>query len=134
MTRGASTLAPMGTPSPSTLRSSGPLATAWFVTALVVAPVGFLLFALSERSGDRLLGAVLTGAAGLAGVTAAAVFATGDVARPWSLALSGAFVGLGVVAAGVTLTGTAAFASDALLVALPPIVGGLATAALALRR
>ena len=41
---------------------------------------------------------------------------------------------LGVVAAGVTLTGTAAFVSDALLVALPPIVGGLATAALARRR
>jgi len=117
-----------------TARPSAPLTATWLITALVCGPVGFLLFALSERSGDRLLGAVLTGAAVLAGVTAAAVFATGDVARSWSLTLSGAFVVLGVVAAGVTLTGTAAFVSDALLVALPPIVGGLATAALARRR
>ena len=42
-----------------TARSSGPLATAWLVTALVVAPVGFLLFALSEGSGDRVLGLAL---------------------------------------------------------------------------
>ena len=119
---------------PRTARPSAPLTAAWLITALVCGPVGFLLFALSERSGDRLLGAVLTGAAVLAGVTAAAVFATRDAAPPWSLALSGAFVVLGVVAAGVTLTGTAAFVSDALLVALPPIVGGLATAALAHRR
>jgi hypothetical protein len=117
-----------------TARPSVPLTAAWLITALVCGPVGFLLFALSERSGDRLLGVVLTGAAVLAGVSAAAVFATGDAARPWSLALSGAFVVLGVVAAGVTLTGAAAFVSDALLVALPPIVGGLATAALAGRR
>lgn len=104
------------------------------ITALVCGPVGFLQFALSERSGDRLLGVVLTGAAVLAGVAAAAVFATGDAEGPWSLALSGAFVLLGAIAAAVTLTGTAVFVSDALLVALPPVVGGLATAALARRR
>jgi hypothetical protein len=39
-----------------------------------------------------------------------------------------------VVAAGVALTGTSAFASDAMLVALPPIMGGLASGALAWRR
>ena len=64
-----------------TARPSAPLTATWLITALVCGPVGFLLFALSERSGDRLLGAVLTGAAVLAGVTAAAVFATGDAAR-----------------------------------------------------
>ena len=115
-------------------RTPAPLIAAWLITALVCGPVGFLLFALSERSGDRLLGVVLTGGAVLAGVTAAVLFAKGDVGRAWSLALSGAFVVLGVVAAGVTLTGTAAFASDALLVALPPLVGGLATATFARRR
>ena len=40
-------------------RSSAPLAAAWLVTALVVAPVGFLLFALSEGDGDRALGLAL---------------------------------------------------------------------------
>ena len=57
-----------------TARSSGPLATAWFVTALVVGPVGFLLFALSEGSGDRLLGLLLAAAGVLAGVTGAVVW------------------------------------------------------------
>jgi len=116
-----------------TTRPHAPLIAAWLITALVSGPLGFLLYALSERSSERLLGVVLTGAAVLAGATAASVFATGDAARPWSLLLSGSFVVLGVVAAGVTLTGTAAFVVDALLLGLPPIAGGLATAALAWR-
>ena len=124
----------MTTSAPGTARPYALLVAAWSVTALVVGPLGFLLYALSERSGDRMLGAVLTGAAVLAGVTGAALLATGHTARPWSLALSGALVALGVVAAGVVLTGPAGFVSDALLLGLPPVVGGLVTGALALRR
>ena len=123
----------MNTPTSGTARSDVPLLAAWSITAVITGPVGFLLYALSERTGDRLLGIGLAGAAVLAGSTAAAVFTTGDAARPWSLRLSCTCVALGVVAAGVALTGTA-FASDALLVALPPIVGGLASGALAWRR
>jgi hypothetical protein len=115
-------------------RSSAPLAAAWLVTALVVAPVGFLLFALSEGSGDRVLGLVLAGAGVLAGVTGAAFLATGEVVRPWSLALSGALVVLGLAAVVVVLTDTPAFVEDALLLGLPPLVGGAVTGALALRR
>jgi hypothetical protein len=114
-------------------RPHAPLTAAWSITALVSGWVGFLLYALSERSSDRLLGAVLVGAAVLAAVAAASVLTAGGAARPWSLALSGTFVVLGVVAAVVVLTGTAAFVADALLLGLPPIVGGLATAALAWR-
>ena len=117
-----------------TSRSAKPLAAAWLVTALVVGWVGFLLYALSERSGDRVLGVVLVAAAVLAGGTAAVVAGRGAAARPWSLALSGAFVVLGVVAAAVALTGTASFFADVLLLGLPPIAGGLATGAFALRR
>ena len=124
----------MRTSAARTDRSSGPLATAWFVTALVVAPVGFLLFALSEVSGDRLLGLVLAGAGVLAGVTGAAVLASGEVVRPWSLLLSGGLVVLGVAAAGVALAGTPSFVQDALLLGLPPVVGGAVTGLLVLRR
>ena len=120
-------------PAAATGRSGAPVV-AWSVTALVVGAVGLLLYALSERSGDRLLGIVLTGAGVLAALTGAAVLATGRVARPWSLALSSGLVVLGVVAAGVALTGTASNASDALVLGLPPVVGGLVTAALALSR
>ena len=114
--------------------SSGPLATTWFVTALVVAPVGSLLFALSEISGDRLLGLVVAGAGVLAGVTGAAVLASGEAVRSWSLLMSGALVVVGVVAGGAALTGTPSFVEDALLLGVPPVVGGALTAAIALRR
>lgn len=119
---------------PGTSRSSKPLAAAWLITALAVGPVGFLLYALSERSGDRVLGVVLVAAAVLAGVTAVVVASSGAATRPWSIALSGAFVVLGVVAAAAVLTGTASFLVDALLLGLPPVAGGLVTGALALRR
>jgi 4-amino-4-deoxy-L-arabinose transferase-like glycosyltransferase len=111
-----------------------PLGAAWFLTALVVGPIGFLLFALSEGSGDRLLGLVLAAAAVLAGLTGAAVLASGEAARPWSLGLSAGLVLLGVVAAGVALTGTPSSVADALLLGLPPIAGGVLTALLARRR
>jgi hypothetical protein len=124
----------MTTSTAGTARYPRPLFAAWLITALVVGPVGFLLYALAERSGDRLLGVALTGAAVLAGVAGAAVRATGDAARPWSLALSGVLVVLGAVAAAVVLTGPAAFVSDALLLGLPPVAAGLLTGALALRR
>jgi hypothetical protein len=117
-----------------TSRSATPLTAAWLVTALVVGPVGFLLYALSERSGDRVLGIVLIAAAVLAGGTAAAVARRGAAARPWSLALSGAFVVLGIGAVAVALTGTASFFADVLLLGLPPIAGGLLTGAILLRR
>ena len=72
----------MSTSAADTARSSGPLAAAWLVTALVVGPVGFLLFALSEGSGDRLLGAVLAAAGVLAGGMGATVLASSrDVRR-----------------------------------------------------
>ena len=124
----------MTTSAPGTARSSEPLAAAWLVTALVVGPVGFLLLALSEGSGDRLLGVALAAAGVLAGITGASSLATGDLARPWSLALSAGFVVLGVVALGVALTAAAAFAEDALLLGLPPVLGGGITALLAARR
>ncbi len=124
----------MTTSAPGTARSSAPLAAAWLVTALVVGPVGFLLFALSEGSGDRLLGVALADAGVLAGVTGATWLATGVVVRPWSLALSAGFVVLGVVAFGAALTGTRSFPEDALLLGLPPVLGGAATALLAARR
>ncbi len=117
-----------------TARSSVPLSAAWFLTALTVGPVGFLLFALAEASGDRVLGLVLVGAGVLAAVAGAARLAAGSAVRPWSLALSGGLVVLGVVAAGVALTGPGSFVADALLLGLPPVVGGLLTGALALRR
>ena len=120
----------MTTSTAGTARSSAPLATAWIVTALVVGPVGFLLFALSEGSGDRLLGLVLAGAGVLAGVVGAAALVSGDAVRPWSLALSGGLVVLG----GVALASTASFVQDALLLGLPPLVGGVVTGLLALRR
>jgi hypothetical protein len=117
-----------------TARSSAPLALAWFVTALVVSPLGALLFALSEGSGDRLLGLVLAGAGVLAAVTGAAVLARGDAVRTWSLVLSAALAALGLVAVGAALTGTPSFVEDALLLGLPPLVGGAVTGALVLRR
>jgi membrane associated rhomboid family serine protease len=116
-------------------RSSAPLAVAWFVTALVVGPVGFLLLALSEGSGDRLLGLVLGAAGVLAGVTGAVALASGAArVRRWSLTLSGGMVVLGAVGAVVALTDTPAYVEDALLLGLPPAVGGLVTGLLALRR
>jgi len=124
----------MTTSETHTHRFFAPLATAWFVTALVVGLVGFLLFALSEGSGDRLLGAVLAGAGVLAGATGATVLASGDVVRPWSLALSGSLVVLGLVAAAVTLSSTPSFVADVVLLGLPPLVGGAVTGVLALRR
>jgi hypothetical protein len=124
----------MTTSAAGAARPSVPLIAAWSVTALVVGPVGYLLYALSERSLDRTLGLVLVGAAVLAGLTAAALRSTAGRARPWSLAVSAALVGLGVVAAVAVLTGPAPFVSDALLLGLPPVLGGLLTGALALRR
>jgi len=124
----------MTTAPAATARSSGPLATAWFVTALVVGPVGFLLFALSDDAGDRVLGVALAAAGVLAGGTGAAVLAARWVVRPWSLGLSACLAVLGVVGAVVALASTPAFVEDALLLGLPPLVGGLLTGALALRR
>lgn len=113
--------------------SSGPLATAWVATAVVVTPVGALLFALSEAAADRLLGLVLAAAGVLAGATGLTVLAAGRTLRAWSLGLSGAHVVLGVVAAAVVLTGPGAFVQDAALVALPPLVGGVVTGLLGRR-
>ena len=115
----------MTTAAPGTARSSGPLATAWFITALVVGPVGFLLFALSEGSGDRLLGVLLAGAGVLAGATGAVALTSRGTVRRWSLGLSAAMVALGVVGAAVALLSTPAFVEDALLLGLPPVLGGL---------
>jgi len=117
-----------------TARFSAPLATAWFVTALVVGSVGVLLFALSDGSGDRQLGAVLAGAGVLAGLTGATVLASGDAVRPWSLVLSGCLVVLGPVAAGVALSSAPSFVADVVLLGLPPLVGGAVTGFLARRR
>ncbi len=72
---------------------------------------------------------MLAGAGVIAGLTGGAVLAARDVVRPWSLALSGGLVVLGVVAAA-----TAQVGSDALLLGLPPLVGGAVTVLLVLRR
>lgn len=117
-----------------TSRSDRPLASAWFLTALVVGPVGNLLYALSDGSGDRVVGVVLVLAALLAGGAAGAVMRKGAAARPWSLSLSGAFVVLGVVAAALALTGADSFLVDGLALGLPSVAGGLITGALALRQ
>ena len=74
------------------------------------------------------------GAGVLAGVTGAAVLAAGRTVRPWSLALSGGLVVLGLVASEAALTATPSFVQDALLLGLPPLVGGAVTGWLALRR
>jgi hypothetical protein len=116
----------------ATARSAVPLGLAWFVTALVVGPIGFLLFALSDGAGDRALGLVLAAAGVVAVVAGAVVLASG--VRTWSIVLSGGFVVLGVVAAGVVLTATPSYVEDALLLGLPPVVGGVVTGLLALRR
>ena len=81
-----------------------------------------------------MLGLALGVGGVLAGVTGAACLATGDVLRRWSLALSGALVLLGLLGAAVALTETPSFVEDALLLGLPPVLGGALTGALALRR
>ena len=115
-------------------RSHAPLAAAWLVTALVVAPVGFLLFALTETDGDRALGLALAVGGVLAGVTGGACLVTRGVPRRWSLALSGGLVLLRLLGAAVALTETPSFVEDALLLGVPPTVGGVLTGLLALRR
>lgn len=118
---------------PSTARSGAPLGAAWLLTALAVGLPGYLLYALSEQSADRTTGLVL-GVAGLvAAVTGAAAVAVGEAVRLWSLALSGAFVVLGGTTAAVLLSDEPVFSSDVLLLSVPAVVGGVVTAALALR-
>jgi hypothetical protein len=90
--------------------------------------------ALTETSGDRLLGLVLAGAGALSGATGVAALVHGARVRRWSLALSGGLLVLGAVGALVALTGTPAYVEDALLLGLPPGVGGAVTGALGLRR
>lgn len=115
-------------------RSHVPLVAAWFVVAGLVGPIGFLLHSLSEGTADRLVGLVMVGTAVLACVAGVLVVNARSVARRWSVTLSALLVVVGIAAAGMALTGTAAFVSDALLLGLPPVVGGLITGALALRR
>lgn len=126
--------ASMTTSAAGTARSFAPLSTAWFATALSVGPVGFLLFSLSEGSGARQLSVMLCVAALLAGAAGAAVLTIGEAVRSWSLALSGGCVVLGLVAAGTVLSSTTTFLADVALLGLPPLVGGVITGLLALRR
>jgi hypothetical protein len=113
-------------------RSVGPLAAAWLVTGLVVGPVGWLLFALSESAPARVLGAALAVSAVLA-VSLAVALRAGGAGQPLSLALSAVLVGLGVVGVAVLAADDPVFTSDVLLVGAPPVVGGAVTALLARR-
>ena len=115
----------------ATPRSAAPLAAAWFLTAAVVGPLGLLLFALSESSGDRVLGAVHAGAGLLAAGTAGALLAGSGAARRWSRPLSAGLVVLGAAAAVVVLGSDPVFFEDVLLLGAPPVVGGVVTALLA---
>jgi peptidoglycan/LPS O-acetylase OafA/YrhL len=103
------------------------LAVVWLVAALVTAPPGWLLFALSDGSPDRWAGVVL-----LALTVAALALATWLLRTPArsaqtvSLVLSAAWL-FGAVVVYPTLD----FASDALWAAGVPLVAALVTGALA---
>lgn len=115
-------------------RSDAPLTAAWLVTALAVGVVGWLLFALSESAEDRAVRGVFCVAAVLAAGLGLALLTRVGGGRRWSQSLSGVMVLLGIGGAAVLLGDEVVFASDVLLVALPPVVGGVLTAISARRR
>lgn len=122
------------TPLPDSSRRGVPrtlLALLWTVAAVVVGFIGALLLALAEPD-DRALATVLATAALLAALMAVAVVTRPQRVRPWSLALSAAFVVVGLGSALVPLSETTVFVEDVLLLGGPPVVAGLLTAGVAL--
>ncbi len=117
------------TASSSTAAPARALGTVWIIAALTVGVLGWLLFALAEQSADRLAGGLLLAAAVLGVFAAVAVLRAR--ARSLSLVASAAMLVAGIVAA-VAVSGD--FASDVLLVGGIPVLAGLVTGLLALRR
>jgi peptidoglycan/LPS O-acetylase OafA/YrhL len=103
------------------------LAVVWLVAALVTAPPGWLLFALSDGSADRWAGVVLLALTVAAIALAAWLLRTQALAaRTVSLLLSAAWL-----VGAVVVYPTQDFVSDAIWAAGVPLVAALATGALA---
>lgn len=107
-------------------RSDWPLAAAWLVTALAAGVLGWLLFALSERSAGRSVGALLLLAGLVAAALAVGLPARAPGVRRASWLVSAAFVVLGVGSAAVLLV-DGSVVSDVALVTAPLLVGGVVT-------
>src|SRR4030095_15514247 len=105
------------------------LGLAWTCSALATAVVGWLLFAISERDGDRVAGGILLGVAALGLLAALAVASNKRRAQTlgFSMAVSVVFVVGGIVAAVVAVAGGNPFAGDLLLIGGVPVVGGVVT-------
>jgi peptidoglycan/LPS O-acetylase OafA/YrhL len=111
------------------------LGLAWTCSALATAVVGWLLFAISERDGDRVAGGILLGVAALGLLAALAVASNKRRAQTlgFSMAVSVVFVVGGIVAAVVAVAGGNPFAGDLLLIGGVPVVGGVVTGLLGRR-
>lgn len=111
--------------------SRWPLSLAWLATGLVVGVLGLFLLSLGEQPEDRGLGVLHVVTALLALATGTGLLARSQRPWRWSLPLSGVLVVVAVVTALVLLVDKPVYVSDVLLLAVPPLVGGLVTAALA---
>jgi hypothetical protein len=109
------------------------LGAAFFLAAAILAALGWLAFAVSDRPGDRFVGVVLMAAALLGGVTAG-VLLGGRPARRLSLTASAGFVLAGAAVVIADAGDGRTFLADVLLLAGLPILLGLVTAVPALRR
>lgn len=119
------------TTAPDAPRRTWPLALAWLLTGLVVGLLGLFLFSLAEQQEDRVLGILQMGAAVLALAVGTGLLS--GAARPWrwTRPVSAVFLLVAAVTAVVLLLDDPVFVEDVLLLAVPPLVGGLLTAALA---
>lgn len=108
------------------------LGAGWLFAAVATAVLGWLVFALSDRGGGRLVGVLLLAVAGL-GAVAGVVLLSGRPARRLSLASSVVFVLGGLLVAVVALVDGRMFATDVLLCAGVPLAAGVLTGLAALR-
>jgi len=108
---------------------------AWVCSVLATGVVGWLLFAISERDGDRVAGGILLGLAVLGLVAAVAVASNKRRAQTlgFSMAASVVFVVGGIVAAVVAAARGNPFGGDLLLIGGIPVVGGVVTGLLSRR-
>jgi len=111
------------------------LGLAWVCSVLATGVVGWLLFAISERDGDRVAGGILLGLAVLGLVAAVAVASNKRRAQTlgFSMAASVVFVVGGIVAAVVAAARGNPFGGDLLLIGGIPVVGGVVTGLLSRR-
>lgn len=110
------------------------LALVWVVAGLAVGVPGWLLLALSEESVGRLAGVGLTGAALLAVVAGVVVLRFGTRARRLSLAASTLLALTGITAVVALELNGRLFLRDGLLIGGVPVLAGLGTFLLAVRR